>query len=128
MRDPAATLVLALAYYVTGRLGLLLAIPPGYATAVWPPSGLALAAMLLCGYRVWPGVVIASFALNVPTGFDAGHVLASIAAPTTIALGAAAQAIVGAWLVEALVADLEPFCGRVTLASFSCSPGRWPRW
>ncbi len=105
MRGPQATLVLALAYYVTGRLGLLLAVPPGYATAVWPPSGLALAGILLCGYRVWPAIVIASFALNVPIGFDTAHVLDSFAVLTIIALGAAAQAVVGARLIEAMVAD-----------------------
>ena len=44
------------AYYVTGRLGLLLAIPPGYATPVWPPSGIALGAILIGGYQGWPGV------------------------------------------------------------------------
>ena len=38
---------MAAAYYVVGRLGLLLAIPPGFATAVWPPSGIALAGTLL---------------------------------------------------------------------------------
>jgi PAS domain S-box-containing protein len=105
MRGPQATLALALAYYVTGRLGLLLAVPPGYATVVWPPSGLALAGILFCGYRVWPAIVVASFALNVPIAFDAARVLNSLAIPTIIALGAAAQAIVGAWLVEATVAD-----------------------
>jgi integral membrane sensor domain MASE1 len=35
-------LVLAAAYFVTGKLGLLLAVPPGYATCIWPPSGIAL--------------------------------------------------------------------------------------
>ena len=43
---------IAAAYYVTGRLGLLLAIPPGYATPVWPPSGIALGAILIGGYQV----------------------------------------------------------------------------
>ncbi|HET6492314.1 MAG TPA: hypothetical protein VFG44_05000, partial [Burkholderiales bacterium] len=38
--------LLAAAYFITARLALLFAIPPGYATAVWPPSGIALAAML----------------------------------------------------------------------------------
>lgn len=42
---------MAAAYWISGRLGLLLAIPPGYATAVWPPSGIALACLLIFGYR-----------------------------------------------------------------------------
>ena len=40
-------------------------MPPGYATAVWPPSGIALAALLLGGGRLWPAVWAGSFAANV---------------------------------------------------------------
>ena len=40
-------LLVALAYYVAGRFGLWLAIPPGYVSAVWPASGLALACLIL---------------------------------------------------------------------------------
>src|SRR6267142_2568762 len=61
---------MAAAYYVVGRLGLLLAIPPGYATAVWPASGIALAGTLLFGYRVWPGILLGSFLINLRTSLD----------------------------------------------------------
>ena len=68
-------LVLAAAYFVTGKLGMLLAVPPGYATCIWPPSGIALVGLLLMGSRHWPGVVLGSFCVNVGLGFDAtvGH-------------------------------------------------------
>ncbi len=55
-------ILFAAAYYLSGRLGLLLAIPPGYATAIWPPAGIALAVTLLRGYRVLPGVWLGSCA------------------------------------------------------------------
>ena len=55
---------IALAYYVAGKLGLLLAIPPGYATAIWPASGIALGGTLLFGRRVWPGILIGSFCVE----------------------------------------------------------------
>jgi len=96
----------ALTYAVAGRLGLLLAIPPGYATAVWPPSGVALAAILLGGSRLWPGVLLGSFAVNVSTSWDGGSlagVLRSLAIAGTIAGGAALQALVGGWLIRRLV-------------------------
>src|SRR5438552_11797916 len=51
-------------YFVAGKLALLLAIPPGYATAVWPAAGLALGCILLFGNRAWPGVIIGSFLVN----------------------------------------------------------------
>ena len=41
----------ALGYFLAGRLALLLAIPPGYATAIWPSAGIALVVILLHGYR-----------------------------------------------------------------------------
>ena len=45
-------LTLTAAYAIAGWLGLWLAIPPGYATAIWPASGLALAGILIGGARV----------------------------------------------------------------------------
>src|SRR5439155_668012 len=56
--------LLAAIYFGAARFALLLAIPPGYATALWPPSGIALAALLVLGPRLWPGVWIGS-ALDV---------------------------------------------------------------
>jgi MASE1 len=100
---PLQVVLVAASYYVTGRLGLALAVPPGYATAVWPPSGIALAAILLCGNRVWPGIVLGSFCINVETGFDAGTPAAlatSLAVPGVIAGGAALQAVAGGFLVR----------------------------
>jgi signal transduction histidine kinase/integral membrane sensor domain MASE1 len=94
---------LAAAYYILGRLALLLAIPPGYATAIWPAAGIALAGVLLFGYRVWPGIVLGSFWVNVWTSFDATTavaVLKSLSLATGIGLGAALQALVGAFLVR----------------------------
>ena len=52
-------------YFLAARLSLSLAIPPGYATAVWPPSGIALAAALLCGARIWPAIWIGAALANV---------------------------------------------------------------
>ena len=101
-----AMLLVAAAYCVTGRLGLLLAISPGYATAVWPPSGIALAAVLLCGYRVVPGIVLGSFLVNLWTSFDATTIAAmlqSVVLASSISLGAALQAIVGAGLIRRCV-------------------------
>ena len=60
-RYAAGIVLLAAAYFGAARLALMFAIPPGYATAVWPPSGIALAALLLLGYRAWPGVWIGGY-------------------------------------------------------------------
>jgi len=99
-------LVIAAAYGVTGKLGLLLAIPPGYATAIWPPSGIALAATLIYGYRVWPGIVLGSVLVNISTALETTSVavlLQSVALATSIGMGAALQAVVGAYMVHRYV-------------------------
>lgn len=101
VRYVSALALLALAYYSTGRMGLLLAVPPGYATAIWPPSGVALAGILVLGSRYWPAVWLGSFAVNLFTSFDpsnASSMLLSGGVAAIIAAGAALQAITGAWL------------------------------
>lgn len=90
----------AVAYWLSARLGLLLAIPPGYATAVWPPSGIALGAVLVWGRRVLPGVWLGSFAANLPTAAGEGLDWEAMLLPAGIALGAACQAGVAAALVR----------------------------
>src|SRR5262245_61700564 len=100
---PAKLAAMAAAYYVVGRLGLLLAIPPGYATAVWPASGVALAGTLLFGYRVWPGILLGSFLINLRTSLDTtstASILNTTALAASIGMGASVQAVVGAFLIR----------------------------
>src|SRR5919199_6754439 len=60
--------VIAAAYFATGKLGLALAVEAKQVTAVWPPSGIGLAVLLLFGYRVWPAVALGAFLLNLSAG------------------------------------------------------------
>jgi signal transduction histidine kinase len=82
----------AIAYVVAGKFGLTLAFVNASATPVWPPTGIALAAVLLLGYRVWPGVLIGAFVVNMTT---AGSAASSLG----IAIGNTLEALVGAALV-----------------------------
>lgn len=112
---------LALAYYVTGKLGLLLAVPPGYATPVWPPSGIALAGILLFGYRVWPGILIGSFAINVGVGFDvndASAIARSLAIGAGISSGAVLQAVLGGFLIRRTIGFPSPIEDAREVLSF----------
>lgn len=103
VRTVLAIVLVVDAYYVSGRLGLLLAVPPGYATAVWPPSGLALAAVLLGGPWLACGVVLGSFLVNVPTTFALAALTPALVLPGVIALGAGLEALAGAWLIRRYV-------------------------
>ncbi len=98
--------MLAVAYGVTGKLGMLLVISPGYVSPLWPPAGLALAALLVWGYRVWPGIALGSFLVNLWTALATPQTVAlptSVTLAVCIGLGAALQACVGAFLVRRVV-------------------------
>ncbi|MBI3593701.1 MAG: MASE1 domain-containing protein [Nitrospirae bacterium] len=100
---------IATLYTVTGKIGFLMAIPPGNITAVWPPSGISLAAVLLLGSRVWPGIWLGSFVVN--NWFFASHASVShlsIAISGVIAAGSAAQALIGAFLIHRLTGTRNP--------------------
>ena len=123
---PPRILALALAYFISGKLGLLLAVPPGYATAVWPPSGVALAGLLLLGGRCWPGVWLGSFCVNVGMSFDASGTAAiwrSLAIAASIGLGASLQAAAGAWLVRRFVGWPAALIRNGEILAFLCLGG-----
>ncbi|HEV2954445.1 MAG TPA: MASE1 domain-containing protein [Candidatus Dormibacteraeota bacterium] len=58
----------ALAYWVAARLSLNLALVGGQVTPIWPPTGIAVVALLVIGRRVWPAITLAAFAVNLPIG------------------------------------------------------------
>jgi integral membrane sensor domain MASE1 len=94
---------LACAYYVTGNLGLLLAVPPGYATIIWPPSGIAIGALLLFGADLWPGVFLGSFILNGVISHAWSLSGAFVLSKVLIAAGIAAGSTLQALGVRALI-------------------------
>src|SRR5436190_9198035 len=59
-------LILAAVYYVAAKLSLRLALVGRNVTPLWPPTGIAVVAFLLFGRRVWPGVALAAFLVNLP--------------------------------------------------------------
>ena len=96
--------LVALGYFAGGAFGRLLAIPPGYASALWVPAGLAFMAVLTGPRHVWIGVLLGSAAHNLIVSAGAGVPFAqSLAVSTAIGAGASLQAVVGARLVRASV-------------------------
>src|SRR5881397_94873 len=85
--------ILTLVYFIAGKFGLLLASLHASASPVWPPAGIALAALLLLGYRAWPAIFVGAFLVNVTA---AGNAATSLA----IASGNTLEAVCGAWLVN----------------------------
>lgn len=98
---------LAAVYALAGRLSLLLAIPPGYSMAVFPPAGIALGIILVCGYRLLPGVALGSFLLNLFISFEnSGQLsLSDVSLSTLLACGACLQAGISSYLIIKQLGD-----------------------
>jgi PAS domain S-box-containing protein len=102
--------LLPLAYVITGRLGLLLAVPPGYATAVFMPAGIAVGAMFMAGPSSLPGIFIGSLLLNAWIGYAIADQLTavSVAAAVVIALASTIQAALGGALLRRVIGYPAP--------------------
>ncbi|MFE7236235.1 MASE1 domain-containing protein [Streptomyces sp. NPDC002405] len=72
----------AVLYYASGRLGLLQQLVRGQVTPLWPPTGIALAGLLLIGPRIWPGIALGAFLINISLGPTTPAVLAITAGNT----------------------------------------------
>src|SRR5437763_4747542 len=94
--------ILTVVYFIAGKLGLMLASLHASASPVWPAAGIALAALLVLGYRVWPAIFVGAFLVNVTT---AGSVATSLA----IASGDTLEGVCGAWLVNRLGGGITVF-------------------
>jgi PAS domain S-box-containing protein len=99
--------LLALVYVVAAKLSLLLAVVNPYATAVWPPTGIALASLLVFGNRLWPGVALGAFVANVTTGAELNAAQAAVA--VGIAAGNTLEAVVGRYLVQRFAGGARAF-------------------
>ncbi|MBJ7310139.1 EAL domain-containing protein [Rugamonas sp. CCM 8940] len=97
-------------YFLTGRAGLLLALPPGYASPLFLPAGIALAACVVGGARLLPAVALGALAINLvyPALSAQGVSASAVLAAAVAALGATLQAWVGARLLRRYV---EPGLG-----------------
>jgi diguanylate cyclase (GGDEF)-like protein/PAS domain S-box-containing protein len=105
-------LALAILYFLTAKLGQTLAIPPGNVTPVWIPSGIILAAVLVKGYGIWPGIFLGAFAGNVSAYFSpdsAAAIVRALIAGTANGLGDSLCALVGAFLILKYTRNPFPF-------------------
>ncbi|MBA2369079.1 MAG: MASE1 domain-containing protein [Candidatus Protochlamydia sp.] len=95
-----------LAYTLAAIGGHMLSIPPGNVTPLWPPSGIALASMLIIGYRIWPALLIAGF-ISTLIAFPlitAGTLFGSL----IISFGIVIEAFLGAFFLKKLTKTINP--------------------
>src|SRR5438046_814098 len=115
LADLPVLLLLAALYVAAAKLGLKLALVHASATAVWPPTGIALAALLLLGRRMWPSIFIGAFVANVTT---AGSVTTSLG----IATGNTLEAVLGVYLVRRFASGRHPFVNGQEVIKFLAVP------
>ncbi|MDC0662382.1 CHASE domain-containing protein [Marinobacter sp. SS21] len=147
--EPGKALLIGLAvtlvYFVAGYFGLKLAFETTNVSPVWPASGIALAALLLGGLRMWPAITIGAMLVNVVSfGIDADGWQLQGLASLFIAVGNTLEAVVGAWLIRsslhvatgfhrvstvfrfllvvALAGSLSAGIGSATLVGFGFAP------
>ena len=99
-------------YFALAKGGLALASIHPSATPIWPPTGVALAAVLLWGYRTWPAIFTAAVIANATT---AGSVATAIA----IATGNSLEAVVGAYLINRWSSGCNTFSTPNSVAKFA---------
>jgi len=104
--------VIGAIYFALAKVGLTLASINPNASPIWPPTGLALAAILLRGYRVAPAILLGAFAANALTA-------GSIATSTAIGLGNMLEAMTGGWLINRWCGGRDCFATPAGVAGFT---------
>jgi diguanylate cyclase len=102
---PIQLAILCAVYFGAAKAGLAFAFANQSVTSIWPPTGIALAAVLIWGYRMWPAIAVGAFLATITT---AGPALSDLA----IATGNTLEAVVGAFLLSR-VAGFRPSLERV---------------
>ncbi len=82
-----------LLYYYSAKFGLKINAVSGFASMVWPPTGIALASVLICDFQIWPCIFLGAFLINWQTG-------APILAAVGIGIGNTAEALLGAYFLK----------------------------
>ena len=106
--------LLTAVYFVAGRVGLSLAFVNASTSAVWPPTGIAVAALLMFGTRTWPAVTAGAFLVNLSTS-------GAIAASAAIAFGNTLEALAAAWLVSRYANGVAAFNRTPDIVRFTLS-------
>ena len=103
-------LTLAGLYFIAAKLGLSLAFEQANTSPVWPPTGIAIAAMVYFGLRASPGILLGAYIVNTMTGLPALLAL-------SIAVGNTFEAIVVFYLLSRFVV-MYPFSRVIHVTKF----------
>jgi len=130
-KDKATSMLLiiscvSIGYAFFGFVGDFLTTQASDAAAIWPASGIALAACLIWGRGVWPGIFIGAFVINAWIGFDGSSfqsILHSILLVSTISLGAVLQALTGYYFITRITGPQPLFQSNKEICQLICWGG-----
>jgi len=105
LRYAGGFVIIAAIYVVAGKLGFAASAVHPVVSSAWPPSGLALAALLLLGFRFWPAITLGAFVVNYT------HDIPALAS-SVIAVGNTLEAVTAAWLLTSF-AGFRPSLERL---------------
>ena len=111
LRLPGLLLAIAVIYFAAARFGLSLAYDTRQVSAVWPPTGIAIAAMLLFGPRIWPAILVGAFFVNALAAEPLGTALG-------IAVGNTLEALMAGWLLRRAAGFGRTFTGAKDAFAF----------
>ena len=116
----ATWLAITFAYVIVGRLGLYLAVPPGYATAVFPSAGIAIAAVVIGGKLTLPWIFLGSLLLNLWIGHVVQNTLDSVGLSVAVVIATASmvQAALAGWLFRRMIGYPAALDNQCDLAKF----------
>ncbi len=104
-------ITIAILYILSARLGLFFATTDGHITLIWPPSGIALAGLIIFGIRLWPGILIGAYIADI---IATDNVITSIG----MSIGSTGSAILGYWLVLKFIGKSNPLSSIKSLYIF----------
>jgi PAS domain S-box-containing protein len=107
-----ALAIVAVAYFLLAKLGLQLASINPSASPIWPPTGVALAAVLLGGLRIWPAIFAGAFAANATTA-------GTLETSAVIAVGNTLEGVVGGYLIARWCGGTGAFATPARVAKFA---------
>ena len=112
--------IVAILYYISAQLGLWLSFPASKAAPLWPPAGIALALIILMGYRTWPAVTIGSLIANalVFLSLQQSFTIELVSSLVVIAAGNTLEALFGYYLILKFIKTKNPFLKTIHVFIF----------